>query len=234
MKSSRSFGLSILLHVGIITGAIAVSNIPKEKEEDIVLELLLSSPVNENQSQPVTQSSTLKNSSMVKQVKMQSVSNIIETSEPEPVSEKQELKHTITNETAVPQVPVEIGQINAPVSLQPKVASSLPTPLPEPINVEEQYLDDHLSTIRNILVKYRKYPTQAVRLKQEGGVKVTFRLKQNGEVEDIKIIGSSGYDILDEDAIDLIQKSAEYFPKPPKTVRITVPLNYTLKNRAQI
>ena len=82
------------------------------------------------------------------------------------------------------------------------------------------------------MVKYRKYPSQAVRLKQEGAVKVTFRLKQNGDVEDVRIVGSSGYEILDEDALALIQKTAEYFPKPPKSVRITVPLNYALKIRA--
>ncbi|WP_310440392.1 TonB family protein [Sulfuricurvum sp.] len=232
MKNSRSFGLSILLHAGIITGAIALSNIPKEKEEDIVLELSLSSPVNENQPQSVNQPSALKKSSAAKQTTTQSASKIIENVETEPLIEKRDLVQTVNNESALNPKTVETVPINTSTSSQPTVMASLPTPLSEPINIEEQYLEDHLSTIRNILVKYRKYPSQAVRLKQEGGVKVTFRLKQNGEVEDVRIVGSSGYDILDEDAIALIQKSAEYFPKPPKAVRITVPLNYALKNRA--
>ena len=101
-------------------------------------------------------------------------------------------------------------------------------PAPKP-NIEEEYLDNHLSAIRDLLVKYRKYPSMAVRLRQEGSVRVSFRLKENGSVEDIRIVSPSGFDILDQDAVALIEKTASYFPKPPKPVRITVPLKYSLK-----
>jgi periplasmic protein TonB len=133
-------------------------------------------------------------------------------------------------EPIVETKPIETPQPMAQV--EPKITPPAPQPIVPQVNAQEQYLDDHLSTIRDILVKYRKYPSQAVRLKQEGSVKVTFRLKHNGEVEDIRVVGSSGYDILDNDALKLIQKSAEYFPKPPQSVRITVPLHYALKVRS--
>lgn len=223
MKTKRSFLLSAILHAGIITGAIALTTIPKEKEEEIVLELSLAEPTPSQPQnvekqivkpmpketvQPTSQLPIVKQAKIIEEIKQQPETR-------EPIGESK---------------PIETPQL---AQLEPKITPQVPLtqPLTPPINVEEQYLDDHLSTIRDILVKYRKYPSQAVRLKQEGSVKVTFRLKQNGEVEDVRLVGSSGFEILDEDALNLIQKSAEYFPKPPKTVRITVPLNYTLKAR---
>ncbi len=143
---------------------------------------------------------------------------------------KEEIKpQTIVKESVEESKPVENVEI---ARSEPKIIPvSKPVPAASSVDLEEQYLEDHLSTIRDLLVKYRKYPSQAVRLKQEGSVKVTFRLKPNGEVEDIRVVGSSGYEILDEDALSLIKKSADDFPKPPKAVRITVPLNYALKVR---
>jgi len=225
MKTKRSFLLSLFLHAGIITGAVALSTLPlEEKEAEVVLELSLSEPSPSSEVQPVvkqTVSQPQKNQPVQNNITPSVTPEPIVDEKPEPIVQK---------EVVVPPQPVAITQMT---QNEPKIISMIkPAPVTPSIDIDEQYLEDHLSTIRDVLVKYRKYPSQAVRLKQEGAVKVTFRLKQNGEVEDIKIVGSSGYELLDEDALRLIQKTAEYFPKPPKAVRITVPLNYALKVRA--
>ena len=224
MKTKRSFLLSIVLHAGIITGAVALSTLPKEeKEEEIVLELALKESSPANQVQPIVKS-TLPIPQKIEPVEAKPIVHRI----PEPIVKAQEPEPKV-QEVVVPSQPVAVAQVAQP---EPKIIPVVKLmPVTPPVNMEEQYLDDHLSTIRELLVKYRKYPSQAVRLKQEGAVKVTFRLKQNGDVEDIRIMGSSGYELLDDDAIALVQKVSEYFPKPPKTVRITVPLNYALKVR---
>lgn len=226
MKTKRSFLLSAFLHAGIISGAVALSTLPtEEKEEEIVLELSLAEPT---PSKPQAEVVPIPKTQPLRHERAQTPSPLPIVEEAKVIEEiKPQIKEEIV-ETKPIETPQRIAQI------EPKLAPQVPLiqPSSPPINVEEQYLDDHLSTIRDILVKYRKYPSQAVRLKQEGAVKVTFRLKQNGEVEDIRVVGSSGYEILDEDALALIQKTAEYFPKPPKSVRITVPLNYALKIRS--
>ncbi|MDP3292027.1 MAG: energy transducer TonB [Sulfuricurvum sp.] len=224
MKTKRYFLLSVCLHAVLITGAVALSSIPEEeKEEEIILELSMDasaqeSPIRMN-SQPASSKLTTASTERIEKTEITSVI-------------KKEEQETIQNEAF--EEPKPIATAHATVTAVP-LKEIIPTPSPslpvEKINAEEEYLDDHLSSIRDLLLKYRKYPSQAARLKQEGVVKVTFRLKQNGEIEDIRILGSSGYDILDSDAMALIQKTAEYFPKPPKTVRITVPLNYALKVR---
>lgn len=224
MKTKRSFLLSAILHAGIITGAIALITIPKEKEEEIVLELSLAEPA---PSQP---------QNVEKQIVKPLPKETVQPTSQIPMLEQAKIIEEIKPQAEIKEVFKESKPIETPqlAQMEPKTTPLLSTPQPitPPVNVEEQYLDEHLSAIRDLLLKHRKYPTQAVRLKQEGAVKVTFRLKQNGEVEDIRIVGSSGYDLLDEDAMNLILKTAGYFPKPPKSVRITVPLRYNLKNLA--
>lgn len=224
MKTKRYFLLSVCLHAVLITGAVALSSIPEEeKEEEIILELSMDAS---------TQESPIRMSPQPASPKMTTASTErIEKNEMTSVIKKEE-QETIQNEAFEEPKPIVTAQATVIAVPLKEIIPTPPPSLPvEKINTEEEYLDDHLSTIRDLLVKYRKYPSQAARLKQEGVVKVTFRLKQNGEIEDIRILGSSGYDILDSDAMALIQKTAEYFPKPPKTVRITVPLNYALKVR---
>lgn len=225
MRTKRSFFLSIFLHAGIITGAVALSALSQEKEEEVVLELVLSEPVSSNEEQLV-----VKQTVSVPQRIQPTQPNIATMVSSDPIVKAQKPDPKVEKEVVLPPQPVAVAQVTQNESKV--VPISKPMPPISPVDAEEQYLDDHLSTIRDILVKYRKYPSQALRLKQEGAVKVTFRLKQNGDVEDIRVVGSSGYEILDDDAMALIQKSAEYFPKPPKAVRITVPLNYALKVHA--
>lgn len=224
MKTKRSFLISLLLHAGLISGAVALAAFPtEEKDEEIILELSLSEP---SAPQPVPKSAPPQSTHSLPQPPHPAPPQL-------PVAEESKMTETIASPEPPKSSVFEPQPIESPQehSAEPKVISSAPViqPAVAQINAEEQYLDNHLATIRDLLVKYRKYPSQALRLKQEGSVKVSFRLKQNGDIEDIRIVGSSGYEMLDEDAKALIHKTAEYFPKPPKSVRITVPLNYRIR-----
>lgn len=148
---------------------------------------------------------------------------------------------------AKPQTPAPVvaaPAVSVPVQVQPK--ASVPRAIPETtsveipkpvvtvapapvINVEKEFLDAHLGEIRALLLQNFKYPKMAQKLKIQGEVKVSFTLEKDGRVESVKVIESSGFDILDEDAIALINKTASSFPKPTKSVRISVPLSYVLR-----
>jgi len=104
-----------------------------------------------------------------------------------------------------------------------------PQPPAPPINVEKEFLNAHLGEIRGLLLQNLKYPKMAQKLKMQGEVRIAFTLGADGSVEDIKIIEGSGFDLLDEDAKMLIEKTASHFPKPTKSVRISVPLSYVLR-----
>jgi protein TonB len=96
------------------------------------------------------------------------------------------------------------------------------------VNIEKEFLNAHLGEIRALLLQNLKYPKMAQKLKMQGDVRIAFSLNSDGSVEDIKIIESSSFEILDDDARGLIEKMAGHFPKPTKSVRISVPLSYVL------
>ncbi len=70
-----------------------------------------------------------------------------------------------------------------------------------------------------------KYPKLALRGGYEGIVKLKIWIAKNGKVTDVKIIKSSGYDILDKTGIKAALKSKFY----PITQQRTINIEYNLK-----
>lgn len=184
---------------------------------------------------------------------------LIPTSEPEvsapptPIQPQQPVMKTVVPvpvpETQKPRVitppkPSVIPQ-NAPVTptFQPPVPVAVPTNViktaevipaavpkaPPPPKVQENYEEENLGRIRSILADRLKYPKNALRLKQQGESTVTFTLGTDRTVSQITISQSSGFELLDEAARSLIESSASEFPKPSKSVRISVPIAYKLR-----
>ncbi len=130
----------------------------------------------------------------------------------------------------VPSIPVAAVTQAQPISV-PIASKEIPkviTPPPPAVNSEKEFLDAHLGEIRGVLLQNLKYPKMAQKLKMQGTVRVAFTLNVDGSVENIKVVESSGFEILDEDAMKLIEKTASSFPKPTKSVRISAPLGYIL------
>jgi periplasmic protein TonB len=115
----------------------------------------------------------------------------------------------------------------------PKIANVVPTvaqpKTPPPVQIEERYEEDNLGRIRTILIKRLKYPKNALRLHQQGEITITFNLGIDKEISQISITQSSGFELLDDAAIKLIEASAYEFPTPTKSVRISVPISYKLQ-----
>lgn len=62
----------------------------------------------------------------------------------------------------------------------------------------------------------RRYPNWAKRQGIEGVSYLVFTLLSNGMVQDIKLIKSSGFDILDEEAISTVKRASPFHPIPAK------------------
>lgn len=131
------------------------------------------------------------------------------------------IKPTITPPQPTPQ-PVSVPKAVEPTPIAPPKVSPPP-------KVEENYAEENLGRIRTILSERLKYPKNALRLKQQGESTITFTLGTNREVSQITITQSSGFELLDDAAKELIEISASEFPKPKKSVRISVPIAYKLR-----
>ncbi|MCD6489240.1 MAG: energy transducer TonB [Thermodesulfobacterium sp.] len=97
-----------------------------------------------------------------------------------------------------------------------------------PDKEKEKFLLEKLYIISKIVQKNITYPYIARKMGWEGKVVVSFVLTKEGKISLLTIEKSSGYDVLDENAIKTIKKVSKYFPLPPLDVKIKLPISYKL------
>ena len=95
--------------------------------------------------------------------------------------------------------------------------------------LEEGFLRERLSVISNIVQRRINYPPIARRMGWEGRVLIGFVLEPNGDIRDLKVLKSCGYEVLDKEALDAIRRSYKDFPKPPVSVMVKLPINFRLE-----
>ena len=117
-------------------------------------------------------------------------------------------------------------------SKQPEPESK-PHPRLEEIAVEEPYKDlikekfevivpaqeamfRYQDMVKQKIESCRRYPAWAKEQKLEGVSCLVFTLLSNGMVQDIKLIRSSGFDILDKEAISTVKRASPFCPIPAK------------------
>ena len=94
--------------------------------------------------------------------------------------------------------------------------------------LSEQYLAEHYAYIRDLIMKHLKYPQTARKMGWKGKVVASFMIKENGSVENPKIIAGSGYEVLDRNVLSVI-KEVQPFPKPPVKAELIIPITYKLE-----
>jgi len=108
-------------------------------------------------------------------------------------------------------------------------------PREEPGNPRERA---YVESLRRKIGGNARYPEYAKRTRQQGAVDVVFAVHGNGEVEGVKLSRSSGFIVLDVEALRNVRESAPFGPMPgsvagdPVTVRLT--LNYELPDTAGV
>ncbi len=98
-----------------------------------------------------------------------------------------------------------------------------------PASVNPQRLRNYLATIRAIVMRHRRYPRIARRLRYEGVVKLRFIITKDGTLHGLKILTSSNHAILDNAALATLKEAAKEFPPPPKKIEVVLPLEYRLR-----
>lgn len=226
MRTTQSFFLSIGIHFGIAALLIGAVSIVHKKvltvPEKTKLKILLNAP------EPADVSP------VVHLAAPQQIQQPIQKSQPQPLPKQPEvpqIKTPLPIQTK-PVVPA-VQTTQAVILPTPKSAESVivaaPKAPPSPPKVEENYEEENLGKIRSILAERLKYPKNAQRLKQQGECIVTFTLEPSKEVHQITVTQSSGFELLDNAAKELIENSSSEFPKPKKSVRISVPISYKLR-----
>ena len=154
---------------------------------------------------------------------------------------KQVKPHSFTAKSAVPAPEHRQEQQPTPAlssnqSTTPKHSSALQEvriPSPQMLDAEQQAanLRAYLGTVRTRIEGCKRYPLMARSRRLEGMVAVRFVLNPNGQVSTLCIKTSSGYDFLDEAAIEAV-RNASPMPLPPTGVlseAVSMELNIVFK-----
>ena len=98
-------------------------------------------------------------------------------------------------------------------------------------NVLRQYCGE----VKRKIEKEKKYPRLAERNGYEGKVEIKFKILADGQVENVEIVNSSGYDVLDNEAVRAIRAAAPYSLIPEALAQtylwIKVPLVFAITGR---
>ena len=169
--------------------------------------------------------------------------------EPKPIIKPEPVKKVVVPEPVLqpevaPQQPVENVIAVAPsVERKAEVVVPPPTPVepqvePPPPEISQADIDNALNSYGNLLgrtiAKYKSYPKIAQRRGWQGTALLDLKIDSNGNVLSAVVRESSGYDALDKNALEMVEKASP-FPTPPKvlqgrTFNISVPVAFKLSN----
>lgn len=86
----------------------------------------------------------------------------------------------------------------------------------------------HFSFIRDRIMQNIVYPERARRMGWEGRVTLSFTVHENGSIDDVRVVSSSGFPVLDENARDSVART-NFKRKVPVRLVVVLPVEYKLK-----
>ena len=151
---------------------------------------------------------------------------------PQPVKKVEPIQKKITpiidkNAISVAQpIPKEVAP-----SPPAETISKIPNIVPQ--EQVTQYIESYSSLLANAIAKYKQYPKIAQMRGWQGTVVADLEIDTKGAVISIKIKKSSTYEVLDNEALEMIRKASP-FPAPPESLRgknfnVLVPISFKLE-----
>ena len=147
-----------------------------------------------------------------------------------PIKKKKVVKKQpapIQPEQVTPVKPVETAEPVEPVQKEEVKTVSLPAPAPEPEIPPFDY-DAYIGKIVGLIETAKSYPYLARKKGQQGVVSVSVLIGTEGDAIDMKLERSSGFSLLDREAMKLV---ASVFPlenESGENIRLVIPVRYML------
>ena len=151
---------------------------------------------------------------------------------PQPIKKVEPIQKKITpiidkNSTSVAQP--------APKEVAPPAPAEAISKTPNIVPQEQvtQHLESYSSLLANAIAKYKQYPKIAQMRGWQGTVIADLEIDSKGSVISVKIKKSSTYEVLDNEALEMIKKASP-FPAPPESLRgknfnVLVPISFKLE-----
>ena len=147
---------------------------------------------------------------------------------PEPkIEPKVEPKPAITAPAPV-ATPAPVVNSNLPANNK-SIASAPAQKVAQELNLSNAQSDEDFSKVIAAVKKHKSYPNNARRMKHQGVVEVRFLLKTDGSIDELKVTKSSGFESLDNGALENVKKASSEFPKPKEARYLRFPIAFTLR-----
>ena len=151
---------------------------------------------------------------------------------PEPVKKVEPIQKKIT--PIIDKNAISVAQ-PTPKEVAPAPPAETVSKIPDIVPQEQltQYLESYSSLLANAIAKYKQYPKIAQMRGWQGTVIADLEIDSKGTVISIKIKKSSTYEVLDNEALEMIRKASP-FPAPPESLRgknfnVLVPISFKLE-----
>ncbi len=81
--------------------------------------------------------------------------------------------------------------------------------------------------------RHKRYPDRVRWLRQEGTVRASFTIDRNGRLLSRRIVGGSGYPLLDQEVQAMLERADPMTAFPPgmsqSQLTVAVPINFSLR-----
>ncbi|MBD3806617.1 energy transducer TonB [Sulfuricurvum sp.] len=137
-----------------------------------------------------------------------------------------------------PAAPLPVQKsVEAPVQKTPETlvvkAVAPKVPSIEPIKTDPKAKENYIAHIRQLIDERKVYPKNAKRLKQMGTVIVRFKVVDDGTITNVSVIDSSGFELLDQSAKELLYNIGRFRAIPEELgsepIDLTLPIEYMLR-----
>ena len=151
---------------------------------------------------------------------------------PEPVKKVEPIQKKIT--PIIDKNAISVAQ-PTPKEVAPAPPAETVSKIPNIVPQEQltRHLESYSSLLANAIAKYKQYPKIAQMRGWQGTVIADLEIDSKGTVISIKIKKSSTYEVLDNEALEMIRKASP-FPAPPESLRgknfnVLVPISFKLE-----
>jgi protein TonB len=133
-----------------------------------------------------------------------------------------------------PPAPKEVAP-PAPKEVAPPATAEVISKIPNVVPQEQvtQFIETYSSLLANAIAKYKQYPKIAQMRGWQGTIIADLEIDSKGSVISVKIKKSSTYEVLDNEALEMIKKASP-FPALPdhlrgKNFNVLVPISFKLE-----